>query len=91
MGSVIERLRRVRREALGLNRRNQEFLLRLNPPSLVGLVDHKVQTKEVLARHGLPVPDTFGRYVRQRELDRLAREVERRTDFALEAGAWRRR
>ena len=71
MGSLIERLRRVRREALGLNRRNQEFLLRLNPPRLVALVDHKVQTKEVLARHGLPVPDTFGRYVRQRELRSL--------------------
>jgi alpha-L-glutamate ligase-like protein len=83
MGSVVERLRWVRREALGLNRRNQEFLLQLNPPSLVGLVDHKVQTKEVLARHGLPVPETFGRYVRQRELDRLAREIERRPDFAL--------
>ena len=83
MGSVIERLQWVRREALGLNRRNQELLLQLNPPTLVGLVDHKVQTKEVLARHGLPVPDTFGRYVRQRELDRLARDVERHTDFAL--------
>ena len=83
MGSVVERLRTVRREALGLNRRNQEFLLQLNPPSLVGLVDHKVQTKEVLARHGLPVPETFGRYGRQRELDRLTREIERRPDFAL--------
>ena len=83
MGSVTERLRRVRHEALGLNRRNQEFLLQLNPPRLVGLVDHKVQTKEVLARHGLPVPDTFGRYVRQRELDLFVREVERHTEFAL--------
>jgi len=83
MGSVIERLRWVRREALGLNRRNQQFLLQLNPARLVGLVDHKVQTKEVLARHGLPVPDTFGRYVRQREIDLLAREIERRVEFAL--------
>jgi alpha-L-glutamate ligase-like protein len=83
MDSLIERLRCVRREALGLNRRNQEFMLRLNPPRLVGLVDHKVQTKEVLARHGLPVPETFGRYVRQRELELLAREVERRSEFAL--------
>jgi alpha-L-glutamate ligase-like protein len=83
MGSVIERLRWVRREALGLNRRNQQFLLQLNSPQLIGLVDHKVQTKEVLARHGLPVPETFGRYLRQRELDLFTREVERRTEFAL--------
>jgi alpha-L-glutamate ligase-like protein len=83
MGSLIARLRWVRREALGLNRRNQQFLLQLNSPRLVGLVDHKVQTKEVLARHGLPVPDTFGRYVRQRDIDLLAREVERRPEFAL--------
>jgi alpha-L-glutamate ligase-like protein len=83
MGSMIERLRWVRREALGLNRRNQQFLLQLNPAPLVALVDHKVQTKEVLARQGLPVPDTFGRYVRQRDIDLLAHEVERRAQFAL--------
>jgi alpha-L-glutamate ligase-like protein len=83
MDSVIERLRFVRREALGLNRRNQQFLLRLNPPRLIALVDHKVQTKEVLARHGLPVPATFGRYLRQRELEQLVRDVEGRSEFAL--------
>ena len=83
MDSLIDRLRRVRREALGLNRRNQELLLRLNPPRLVALVDHKVQTKEVLARHGLPVPETFGRYARQRELSSLAREAEQRVEFVL--------
>jgi len=83
MDSLIARLRRVRREALGLNRRNQEFLLRLNPPHLVGLVDHKVQTKEVLSRHGLPVPQTFGRYTRHRELPELAREAEHRAQFVI--------
>jgi alpha-L-glutamate ligase-like protein len=83
MGSLIERLRRVRREALGLNRRNQEFLLRLNPPRLVGLVDHKVQTKEVLGRHGLPVPCTFACYTRQRQLPALARDAEARSAFVL--------
>ncbi len=83
MESLIERLRRVRRDALGLNRRNQDFLLRLNPPPLVGLVDHKVQTKKVLARHGLPVPQTFGCYTRQRELPQLAREAEQHVDFVL--------
>ena len=83
MGTLIARLRQVRREALGLNRRNQELVLRVNPPRLIALVDHKLQTKVELARHGLPVPDTFGQYARQRELDALAREVERRRDFVL--------
>ena len=83
MGSLIARLRQVRRDALGLNRRNQELVLRVNPPPLIALVDHKLQTKVALARHGLPVPDTFGQYARQRELDALARDVERHRDFVL--------
>jgi alpha-L-glutamate ligase-like protein len=83
MDSLIARLRRVRREALGMNRRNQELLVRLNPPRLVGLVDHKVQTKQVLAGHGLPVPHTFGCYTRQRELPALVRDVEQRDEFVL--------
>jgi alpha-L-glutamate ligase-like protein len=83
MGTLIERLRRVRRETLGLNRRNQDFLLRLNPPRLVALVDHKVETKAVLARHGLPVPETFGRYSRLRELAMLAVAAARRSEFVL--------
>lgn len=83
MGSVIDRLRRVHRDALGLNRRNQQFLALLNPPRLVGLVDHKVSTKEVLARHGLPVPRTFGRYTHQRDLGTLARDLEQHAAFVL--------
>ena len=83
MGALIARLRQVRREALGLNRRNQDLLLRVNPPRLIALVDHKLQTKVELARRGLPVPDTFGCYARQRELSALTRELERHRDFAL--------
>lgn len=83
MGSLIERLRRLRCETLGLNRRNQEFLAVLNAPRLIGLVDHKGHTKQVLQQHRLPVPETFGRYSRQRELAALAREVERHAEFVL--------
>ena len=83
MGSLIERLRQMRREVLGLNRRNQEFLAVFNPPRLVGLVDHKVRTKAVLQQHGLPVPATFGCYSRQRELGLLAREAQRHSEFVL--------
>lgn len=83
MGTLTERIRQLRREALGLNRRNQEFMIRLNPAPLVGLVDHKVRTKEVLAAHGLPVPATLGRYARQRELNAFSADVERQHDFVL--------
>jgi alpha-L-glutamate ligase-like protein len=83
MGSLIERLRRVRSEALGLNRRNQEYFLRFNRPRLVGLVDHKMKTKEVLEAHGLPVPQTYGCYQRLRDLGALLRDVRERTDFVL--------
>ena len=83
MTALIARLRQMRREVLGLNRRNQEFLAALNPPQVIGLVDHKVRTKAVLQRGGLPVPATFGCYSHQRELRLLAREAERHADFVL--------
>lgn len=83
MGTLIERLQQVRREALGLNRRNQEFMIRLNPAPLVGLVDHKVRTKEALADHQLPVPATYGSYQRQSDLRRLAQDLERHPSCVL--------
>ncbi|HVM95916.1 MAG TPA: alpha-L-glutamate ligase-like protein [Candidatus Acidoferrales bacterium] len=83
MATLGARWRRVQREVLGLNRRNQQYMVRLNPPPLVGLVDHKARTKEILVEHGLPVPETLGRYTRQRELPQLARYVEQHDDFVL--------
>lgn len=83
MASLIEQLRWVRREALGINRRNQDYLLRWNRPSLVGLVDHKVRTKEALSAHAVPVPATFATYRRQRDLFALAEEVARHDQFVL--------
>ncbi len=83
MDTLIGRLRKIRREVLGLNRRNQEFMIRVNPPPLVGLVDHKARTKKVLTEHGLPVPDTFGSYGRQSQLAELQDEIQRQKDFVL--------
>jgi len=83
MDSLIARLQRVRREALGLNRRNQDYLLRWNRPALIGLVDHKVRTKEALAAIGLPVPETFAVFKRQRDLAALRDELFRHEQFVL--------
>jgi len=83
MAGLWTRVRRLRREALGLNRRNGELLLRVNPAPWVALVDNKVRTKAVLAAHAIPVPATFGVYTATRELGALLAEVARRQEFVV--------
>ena len=80
---LIARVRWLRRNALGINRRNQDLLLRYNSPWLVGLVDHKLRTKEVLAQHGLAVPATYARCARASHLSELRAEISRRGDFVV--------
>ncbi len=75
MEQLIQRLRLLRREVLGLNRRNQEYMIRLNAAPLVALVDNKVRTKELLERHGLPVPATYARYATNGSLSSLATDL----------------
>jgi len=79
----LERLGWLRRNVLGLNRRNQDLVLRHNSPRLIGLVDHKARTKEVLARHGITVPATYARCARTRELMSLDAEIARYAEFVL--------
>jgi alpha-L-glutamate ligase-like protein len=64
---VIARFRRLRREALGLNRRNHAYLFAWNAPRQFHLVDDKRATKERLVAGGVPVPRTL------LECDTLAR------------------
>jgi alpha-L-glutamate ligase-like protein len=77
------RARWLRQNVLGLNRRNQDYILRFNPPRLVALVDHKVRTKEVLAEHGIAVPATFVRCASTRGLALMAEELGRHPEFVL--------
>jgi alpha-L-glutamate ligase-like protein len=42
-----------------MNGRNMNLLVRLNPKKLYPLADDKVQTKELCARHAIPVPRTY--------------------------------
>ena len=83
MAGLWPRLRHLRREVLGLNRRNGEFLLRVNPPRLVALVDNKVCTKAVLIEHGIAVPATYGVYTATRQLGGLLDDVARRPEFVV--------
>jgi len=77
------RVRRVRREALGMNRRNLAFLVPYNPRPLFALVDHKPSTKRRLAQHGIPVPVTYAELSMQWHLRHLAETVAGRPDFVV--------
>lgn len=45
---------------LGLNQRNCDFIMRLNPRGLYPRVDDKVLTKELALEAGMAVPDLYG-------------------------------
>jgi alpha-L-glutamate ligase-like protein len=47
------------RGVVGINMRNARYLLPNNPRRLYRLVDDKLQTKALAARHGLSVPETY--------------------------------
>jgi alpha-L-glutamate ligase-like protein len=81
--SLLARLRRVRAEALGLNRRNLELLQPYNRGPLYAVVDHKQRTKEALERVGLPVPETYAVCSRPRDLNEFGDTMEELTDFVL--------
>jgi alpha-L-glutamate ligase-like protein len=68
---IRDRLRRLRRDALGMNRRNLDFLVPYNPPGLFAVVDYKPGTKRRLAAAGIPVPATYVELARQWDLRRL--------------------
>lgn len=80
---MFEILRRVRREALGMNRRNLEFLVPYNPPALFAVVDYKPGTKRRLAAAGIPIPATCAELSRQWDLRRLDAILEGRTAFVV--------
>jgi alpha-L-glutamate ligase-like protein len=79
----LEVIRALRREVLGLNRRNQDYVFRHNQRSLFHLVDDKIATKAALAAGGIPVPKSFAVFEVQWDLRRLAWAVRRLTDFVM--------
>jgi alpha-L-glutamate ligase-like protein len=58
---VIARLGRLRREVLGLNRRNHGYLFVHNARERYHVVDDKLVTKRTLAAHDVPTPDLLAR------------------------------
>jgi alpha-L-glutamate ligase-like protein len=80
---IIETLRRLRRDALGMNRRNLQFLVPYNPPGLFAVVDYKPGTKRRLTAVGIPVPATYAELSRQWDLRRLATILDGRSSFVV--------
>ncbi len=68
---------------LGLNERNAEFIMRLNPRRLYPRVDDKALTKELALAAGMAVPDLYGIIAHQGEVRDFAKIVSDRESFVV--------
>jgi alpha-L-glutamate ligase-like protein len=72
-----------RRGVLGINRRNAECILQLNPQSRIPIVDDKLLMAELCARIGVPTPAIFGVIETHSELRLLPDMLAGRSDFVV--------
>lgn len=80
----LGRLRGLREaKVLGINRRNRDLIFRYNPRRLYPLVDDKLRTKTLAAKHGVPTPPLYGVLEIQHDVRNLRRIVEDHPDFAM--------
>ncbi len=68
---------------LGLNERNADFIMRLNPRRLFPRVDDKALTKELAVAAGMAVPDLYGIIAHQGEVRHFANIVGERDSFVI--------
>ncbi|MDH3491304.1 MAG: alpha-L-glutamate ligase-like protein, partial [Gammaproteobacteria bacterium] len=68
---------------LGLNERNSDYIMRLNPRRLYPLVDDKALTKEIALKAGMAVPDLYGIIEHQGEVRLFADIVRDRDSFVI--------
>ena len=68
---------------LGLNERNADFIMRLNPRRLYPRVDDKALTKELALHAGMAVPDLYGIISNQGEVRRFAEIVADKDSFVI--------
>ncbi len=78
---TAEKLRKT--GVLGLNERNADFIMRLNPRRLYPRVDDKVLTKELALEAGMAVPDLYGVIVHQAEVRHFADMVADKDSFVI--------
>jgi alpha-L-glutamate ligase-like protein len=68
---------------MGINRRNADFIMRLNARKRFPVVDNKLLTKELALKHGVPVPELYGAIATPHEIRKLPEIVAERQDFVL--------
>ena len=68
---------------LGLNERNSDFIMRLNPRRLNPRVDDKVLTKQLALDAGMAVPELYGVISNQGQVRRFANLVADRDSFVV--------
>lgn len=68
---------------LGLNERNCDYIMRLNPRRFYPLVDDKVLTKELAVNAGMAVPELYGVIEHQGEVKNFAHIVDKHESFVI--------
>jgi len=68
---------------LGLNERNTDFIMRLNPRRLYPRVDDKVITKNLALKAGMAVPELYGVISNQGETNEFSDFVAERESFVV--------
>jgi alpha-L-glutamate ligase-like protein len=81
---MIARAQQLREAGvLGLNERNTDFIMRLNPRRLYPRVDDKVITKELALKAGMAVPELYGVISNQGEIKEFSDIVAERESFVV--------
>jgi alpha-L-glutamate ligase-like protein len=73
------------RGVIGLNYRNSELIMRLNPRHLFPLVDDKLITKRLAIEAGIAVPDLYSTITSQIEIEEFVRS-RKFDDFVIKPG-----
>jgi alpha-L-glutamate ligase-like protein len=68
---------------MGINRRNADFTLALNPRRYYPLVDDKLATKRLALEAGIPVPELYAAVGRESQVRHLAAGLAPHEDFVL--------
>ena len=68
---------------MGINRRNADYIMALNPRRHYPIVDNKLLTKELAILQGVPVPELYGSIATPHEIRGLPAIIADRQDFVL--------
>jgi alpha-L-glutamate ligase-like protein len=81
---ILELTRRLARlGVMGINRRNADFTLALNPRRYYPLVDDKMNTKRLALEAGIPVPELYATVARESQVRYLPALLQPHEDFVV--------